>query len=273
MVRHRAFLAPAVIAVALAAFAARAQAIETGQVLPELTLRGIDGGAFPLVERASGATALVFFKTPHERSRETLDVMARCQRQLAGKPVRWVGVVPADSVAADVKVAVAASGMSLAVLVDDGDALYARLAMRMHPGIAVVDRTRKLVAFEAFHPVDFCEVVVARLRRALGEISDEEVARALSPKKSELPGHDPMGVAKRHVLFGRKLLEAKAYAQAHDNARKALAIAPVPGAWALEGQIFAAEGKCVEATRAFDAALKVDPADAAALAGKRGCGP
>jgi tetratricopeptide (TPR) repeat protein len=267
-----ALLPTAAILAGVAAPAARAEAVETGQVLAEATLRTVDGRAAPLLERGAGATALVFFKAPHGRSEEALRLMAGCQGRLAGRPVRWVGVVPSDSVAAEVQAAVASSGVRLTVLVDEGDRLYAGLGMRMHPAVAVVDRTRRLVAFEPYHPVDYCGVVAARVRRALGEISDEEVSRALAPAPSQLPGQDPAGVARRHVSFGRKLLEAKAYAQAHENARKALEIAPVAAAWALEGEIFAAEGRCEDAARAFAAARKVDPRGAAAPAGAAPCG-
>jgi hypothetical protein len=270
---HRAFLAPVAILAAAAAVAARAEAVETGQLVPEVTLRQFDGGAAPLVDRTAGATAVVFFKTDQERSLETLKIMARCQPQLAGKPVRWVGVVPGDTPAAAARGAVEASGMKVPVLVDDSDALYAKLGIRMHPGIAIVDRGRRLVAYEPFHEVDYCGIVVARIRRVLGEISDAEVAKALAPATSQLPGGDDRsGVATRHVSFGRKLLAAKAYAQAHENARKAMAIAPSPAAWTLEGQIFAAEGKCAEALKAFESALVLDPKDAAAAQGKQGCG-
>jgi tetratricopeptide (TPR) repeat protein len=141
----------------------------------------------------------------------------------------------------------------------------------MHPGIAIVDRSRTLAAYEPFQQLDYCPVVVARLRRALGEITDAEVAKALAPATSALPGDDPGGVAKRHLSFGRKLLAAKAYALAHDNARKAAAIAPSAAAWTLEGEIFAAEGKCADAAKAFDAALTLAPGDPAATNGKQGC--
>jgi tetratricopeptide (TPR) repeat protein len=272
MYGHRAFLAPAAILAALSAFAARPAQTETGRVLAEATLRRIDGGAAPLVDRASGATALIFFKPGQERSLETLRLMARCQPMLAGRPVRWVGIVPGDTDPAEARAAVEASGAPLAVLVDEGDALYGKLGMRMHPAVGVVDRARRLVAFEPFHQTDYCGIVMARLRRALGEISDEEVARALAPAESALPGADPAGVARRHLSFARKLLEARAYAQAHESTRKALTIAPLPAAWTLEGRIFAAEGRCADAVAAFDAALRMDPRDADAVAGKQGCG-
>ncbi len=267
----RAVLAPFAVLAALTTLAARVEAVETGQVVAETTLETVDGGKAPLVDPGYGATAIVFFRTQQERSQETLRMMARCQPQLAGKPVRWVGVVPGDTPPAEAKASVVASGMNLPVLLDEGDAVYAWLAIRMHPGIAVVDRGRRVVAYEPYHQVDYCGIVVARIRRALGEISDVDVANAIAPPSSHLPGDDPAGVAGRHLSFGRKLLAAKAYAQAHENARKAVAISPSPAGWCLEGEVFAAEGKCADAKKAFDAALALDPDDAAAATGKQDC--
>jgi Tfp pilus assembly protein PilF len=96
---------------------------------------------------------------------------------------------------------------------------------------------------------------------------------ALAPPGSQLPGEDPAGVAARHVKFGRKLLAAGSIAMAHDHARRSLEIAPSAAAWVLEGDAFKAEGSCAKALPAYDAALKLDGADAAALAGRRACAP
>ena len=268
---QRAVLVPFAVLAALGAVAARAEAVDTGQLVPEATLKTVDGGSGPLVERGSAATAILFFRAEQERSLDTLRTMAQCQPQLAGKPVRWVGVVPGDTVPADAKAAVVASRMKLPVLVDAGDAIYAALGVRMHPGIAIVDRARRLVAYEPYHQVDYCGIVVARVRRALGEISEAEVAKAVEPAKSALPGDDPTGVARRNVSFGRKLLGAKAFAAAHESARKAILTAPLAAAWTLEGEVFAAEGKCPDALKAFDRALVLDPNDAAASSGKQAC--
>ena len=267
----RARLAAATLLWTASAIGASAQAVETGQVVPDLTLKRIDGGTAPIVERASGATALVFFRAQHDRSQDTLRMLAACQPRLAGKPVRFVGLVPADS-ADGAKASLAASGAKLQVLVDEGDEVYSSLGVRMHPGIAIVDRSRRVMAFEPYHDVDFCEIVVARIRRVLGEIDDAAVAKELSPPPSKLPGGDDhAGVARRHVAFGRKLLASKSYAQAHENARKAIQIAPSPEAWTLEGDVFVAEGKCPDAAKAYDAALALDPKVAGAATGKQSC--
>jgi tetratricopeptide (TPR) repeat protein len=266
----RAMLVPVAVLAAIAASGARAQAGETGQVLPDVSLTRVDGGTAPLVDGAAAATALVFFRAGQERSEETLRMLAGCESRLAGKPARIVGVVPADS-AEGAKAALAASKAKLTVLVDPGDVVYAAAGVRTHPVVVVVDRARRVLAFEPYHQVGYCDAVVARVRRALGEIGDAEVAQALAPAPSALP-EEPGGVARRHVSLGRKLLDAKVYAPAHDNARKAIAVAPTADAWRLEGDIFAAEGRCGEADRAFDAALALDPNDAAAAKARQACG-
>jgi hypothetical protein len=255
------------------AISANAEAFETGKPVPEVVLKQVAGGTAPVVDRTVSVNVLVFFRSPHERSDDTLKMLAGCQPKLAGKPVRFVGLVPADSAEA-AKASVAASGAKLPVLVDEGDAVYAALGVRLHPGIAIADKTRNVVAFEPYHNVDFCEIVVARIRRALGEITDADVEAALAPKASQLPGGDDHGgVAHRHVAFGKKLLAAKSFAPAHDEVRKALKVAPSADAWRLEGEIFAAEGKCPDAVKAFDSALALDPKDAGAAAGRKSCAP
>jgi hypothetical protein len=263
-------VAPLVTVAAFTALAARAEAVETGQVLEDQRLKQLDGTLAPLFDRAP-VTVVLFFRTQHERSLEALKGIAVSQAQLAGKPVRWVGVVPGDTVLAEAKADVAASGAKLTVLVDEADALYSKLGIRMHPGIGIFDKGRKLVVYEPFHSVDYVVILTARIRRVLGEIGDAELAVAVAPPQSTMPGDDVGGVAKRHVSFGRKLLAGKAYAAAHENARKAVAQSPSAAAWTLEGDIFAAEGKLADAAKAYDAALALEPAFAAALAGKQAC--
>jgi len=239
-------------------------------VLDAVTLKGLDGQASPLFD-GGGTTVVVFFRGAHERSVETLKVVKGAQATLAGKRVRWVGLVPGASPADEIRSALTAGGAALPVLLDAGDALYSKLGIRVHPAIAVVDGARRVAAIEPFHPVGFEDAVCARVRRALGEISDAEVEKALAPPESQLPGDDKVGVARRHVSFGRKLLLSKSFGAAHENARKSLEIAPTAAGWRLEGDIFAAEGKCGEAMAAFEAALALDPNDSAARTGRERC--
>lgn len=270
--RHSFFRAvPVALSLSLALGAGGARGVEVGRVLEDMALRRADGGGpAALFERGATATVAVFFRPEQDRSRETLGEVARCETARA-KGVRWLAVASGGTAPDAMPDAVAAAGQALTVVLDDGDALYARVGVRTLPAIVILDRDRRVASFEPYHPVGLCANVTARVRHALGEIDDAAVARAVSPPTSEMPGVNPLGVAARHVSFGRKLLAAGSLKQAHDSARKSLEIAPSAAAWSLEGEIFNAEGRCDDARRSFDAALALDPRDAAALAGREGC--
>ncbi len=54
--------------------------------------------------------------------------------------------------------------------------------------------------------------------------------------------------------------------------QKAIGLSPSGAAWALRGQILAVQGRCPDALRAFDEAMKLEPGSAVALEGRKGCG-
>lgn len=272
MVHRRAITGLAAALLAAAAPAGAGEEPAAGRLVPDAPLAVAQGGVARPVEPRSALTALVFLRAGQDRSVELLRTLASCRGRLAAEPVRLVGVVPPDSVAAAPALAQAA-GIDLPLLVDADDALYAAAGVRTHPTVVLVDRARRVVVVEPFHQVDLCDVIVARIQRALGEIGDAEVGRALAPAATRLPGDgEPPAVAHRHVALARRLLAARSYPGAHESVRKALALAPSAEAWRVEGEIFAAEGSCPEALRAFDRALALDPADPGAAAGRRGCG-
>lgn len=248
----------------------RADAVH-GRELPDVTLPVAQGGSARALDGTAAVTALVFFRDGNERSVDTLRMLASCRSRVARDPVRLVGVVPPDSAAAAVALATS-SGLDLPVLVDTAEALYAAAGLRTLPAIVLVDRARRVVAAEPFHQVDYCDVFVARVQQALGKLTDVEVAKALAPEATRLPGANaPAEVAQRHVSLARRLLATRSFEQAHLNVRKALALAPSAEAWRVEGEVFAAEGQCAAAVRAFESALTLDPEDAGASAGRRAC--
>jgi hypothetical protein len=258
------------VACAGAALSQPARAEVSGATVDDVRLKTLDGGVAPLVERASAATVVLFFRPGHDRSVDALRALGGCQGGLSRKPVRLVGVVSGGDPAADVRAAVASAQVKLPVLLDEGDALYAGLGVRAHPSVFVVDRARRVVATEPYRQVGLCDAVRARVQLALGEISGAQAAQVLSPEQSRLP-ESPADVAPRHVKLGRKLLASGAVAAAHENARKSLAIQPSAAAWALEGDAFKAEGSCAKALEAYDAALRLDGSEPAALAGRKAC--
>ncbi len=262
------------LAVALAWHpAVAAGELQVGDPVQNEDLLTLDGGKASLLGKKSLANVFVFVRPGQERSADTLRQMAGCEKDLAGKPVYWVAVVSDTYPAEEVRTMVRDAGVRMPVLVDRGDALYSRLGVRLHPVVGLADSKHRLVAWQPYTRLNYCEAIKARIRFLLGEIGEAELARVLDPPKATMPGADPSKVGMRDVNLGRRQLEMKFHDKALASARKALERdAGLAAAHALMGEVHAAQGDCAAALKAFDQALALDPADAHALAGRKACG-
>lgn len=254
----------------LAALPPLAQArAEPGATLQNVELRTISGGKASLLSAKARANVFVFFRTGQDRSADALKQMAACEKELAGKPIYWAAVVSSSEPAADVLAFVAQSGIKMPVLVDEGDILYDRLGVRLHPMVGIADGKFVLAAMEPYRQIEYCDVIKTRIKMLLGEATSADLAKVTDPEKTPLPGADPMKKAQRDVNMARRLYEIGQYKDAVKFAGKALEIAPVAHAFTVMGQAYAKLGKCAEATRAFDQAVKLDPKEAELAAPSR----
>jgi tetratricopeptide (TPR) repeat protein len=244
--------------------------VQIGDVVQDVQLETLDGGKDRLLSKGAKANVFVFFRPEQERSVDTLRDLATCEKEFAAKPVRFVGIVSDSWPRDEVKALVKDTGVKMTVLVDKGDELYGALGIRLHPVIGMVDQKGKLAAFEPFRQINYCERVKIRVRWLLGEVSEAEIAKVDEPEKSPLP-HSDEGVAKRHLNFARMLHKIGQDDKALEEIEKGLAVAPSAALHAMQGEILASKGKCPEAVRAFDAALKIEPANAVATEGRKGC--
>lgn len=244
---------------------------EAGTQLENAELRTLAGGKGRLLSTKVKANVFVFFRPNQERSLDALKQMAACERELAGKSIHWAAVVSSSEAAADVQAMVKESGIAMPVLVDEGDVLYDKLGIRLHPMVAIADGKLKLVAIEPYRQIDYCEVIKTRIKVLLGEAEQADLDKILSPDRSPLPGADPMKKAMRDVNMARRLLEIGQFAESVKFAQKALELAPVAEAFTVMGRSYAKLGKCPEAERALEQALKLDPKDADAAAARGTC--
>jgi tetratricopeptide (TPR) repeat protein len=229
----------------------------------------LDGGKAQVLGNVE-ADVLVFFRPNQERSLGALRELAQCQKEFAGKSVRWAAIVSSSAPAASVADMMRETGFDAAVLVDRGDALYGSLGLALHPVLVVVGRDHKLAAFEPFRSVDFCALVSVRIRHLLREISDDELNRALDPPRAAEGGNGQ--VARRYRAFAAALFKDKNYDKALENVRKSLDRDPLlAAAHALLGEILLAQGNCADAIPAFNKALAIDPASASAKEGLERC--
>ncbi len=244
--------------------------IQVGDPVQDAELRTIDGRKEHLLGKGALANVFIFFRPEQDRSLDTLKDMASCEKEFAAKAVRWVGVVSDSWSPEVVKAFVKDAGTRMPVLIDEGDALYGKLGIRLHPVIGIVDGKGKLAAFEPFRQINYCERIRVRIKLLLGEATEADVARVDSPERATTRTDD--GVAKRHVNFARTLHQIKQDDKALEELRKSFAVAPSVLAYVLEGQILAGQGKCADALRSFDAALKIEPGNTVAQDGRKSCG-
>ncbi len=237
---------------------------DSGTLIDNVELRTLAGGREKLLSSKAKANVFVFFRPNQERSLDALKQMAVCEKELAGKSIHWAAIVSSSETAEDVQAVVKQSGIQMPVLFDDGDVLYDRLGVRLHPMVGIADGKGTLQALEPYRQIDYCETIKTRIRVLLGEATLAQLDKVINPDPSPLPGADPMKKAMRDVNMARRLFEIGQYDKSLEFAQRALVIAPVAHAYSVMGQSYAKLGKCAEATKAFSEAQKLDPKEAEA---------
>jgi tetratricopeptide (TPR) repeat protein len=233
-----------------------------GALVKNVSLPALSGGPQPLLSDTN-VSVFIFIKPGLEHSNRATAEIAQCQKEMADKPVHWCAIVSDRVPRADVEAEVRATGLAMPVLIDQGDALYGKFGVVLHPVVGITDANRRLVAYQPFAEVNYSNFIRAQVRHALKEISDEELAAALQP--SPVPWGGDASVAHRYFRLAEKQFQSTNYDQALANIQRSLDKGPSAAAYSLQGRILAAQGRPAEARSAFEAALKLDPQDSAAL--------
>jgi hypothetical protein len=263
----RAVPLPCLALAAALALPACAAALETGEPLDDRELPTLAGGKAHLVQ-AGVVNVLVFVRPGHGHCLDTLRDFASREGRPAG--TRWAAVVPGDVPLAETRAQLAGTGIRMPVLLDPGDAVYGRLALKLHPTVVVVDRQGRLAAVEPYREVNYGDRLEARLRFTLGELTEAQLAEAIDPPAAET--RSDSGMARSNLRFAQQLLELGQLDQALATAQRGLALEPSAQGYLLQGRILARQGKCPEAARAFDMALRLEPGNAQAAGEKAKCG-
>jgi tetratricopeptide (TPR) repeat protein len=245
--------------------------VALGEVVPSPELPALGGGRHALLSSGALANVFVFFRPQQDHSLDALKAVASCEKEFSGKPVHFVAVVSSSWSPEEVRRMVVEAGIQMPVLVDEDDALYGRLGVRLHPVIGVANERFELLAYEPFRKINYCDRMRAKIRFALHEIDRSEMERAEAPARALFPNEMKGAIANRHVRMGEGFLRMKQYDKAAAEARHVLATEPLHvTAHLLLGDALAAQGKCAEARKEYDSAQKLDPKLEQAVSGRRG---
>lgn len=234
--------------------------LAVGDVVKNRRMPTLDGRSEMLLGPAR-ANVFVFFRAGQDHSAEALAQMATLEAELAGKPVRFVGIASAGDPRDELRAMVKEAGVRMPVLLDEGDALYGELGVSLHPSIGIADGGQRLAAYQPFRKVNFLDLTRARVQRVLGEIGEAQLAAVLEPPAA------PVAVQRAHARasLSRKLLAAGAVDAAVESARRGIELDPSYGpAHAALSEALARSGKCAEAERAAAEARRLGTATAPA---------
>lgn len=227
-----------------------------GSPIADRAMVNLDGKRASLLAPGK-VTVFVFVRTGQDYSEIALRQLAALERELAGKPVRFVAVVSDGEVPAEVQQLARDTGIRMPVLVDRGDAFYGELGVAMYPSAGIVQRDGRLAAFQPFRKVNYLDALRGRVQVALGELDEAGLAKVLDPGIPEKTGS---GRAHARVTLGRALLAAGNVEQAIESARAAIALEPGRAdAHQLLSAALAKAGQCGEAEREAALARQLAP--------------
>lgn len=264
------WLRTAALATILGAPVAAFSSAAVGTKITNRQLPVLGGGEGPLLGGDEARVSVfVFLRPDQEHSRQVLRGLAEVEEEMAARPVHWAAVVSSRFPAIDVATAVADAGIAMPVLIDREDALYGELGAALHPVLGMTDADHVLVAYQPFRKIHFKELLRARIRHQLGEISDAELAAVENPAPAAAAGGDP---ARRHLRLARMLLVSGRLDKALEAVARSLEADPESAeAHALRGSILASQDDCAAALEAFAEALRLDPEESTAREGEKTC--
>jgi tetratricopeptide (TPR) repeat protein len=267
------------VAVASVVIAAASTVPAEGQAFTNLPLGGtirnrsfptLDGKRVDLIGSAK-ANVFVFFRPGQDHSLQTLSQLAALEKELVGKPVRFVAVTSDSYDRGEVAAVARDAGIRMPILIDAGDALYGELGVALHPVVGITDARGKLLAYQHFLKINMLDVVRGRIQVALGELGEEQMALLVNPPAARIALGNRAG-AKSRFLLARALLSRGNFEKAIENARAGVALdatfAPVH---AILARALSASGLCAEAEHELAEALRLDANDPTAHEAAASC--
>jgi tetratricopeptide (TPR) repeat protein len=244
--------------------------LAVGDPVENVQLPTLDGGTLPLLGSDAEVHVFGFFRVGQPNSLDALRELARVEAELREKSIHWVIIVSGRYEERKVHELVAEAGLELPVALDRGDALYGHFGVILHPVVGIVGGGHTLRAYEPFSRINYGVRIKARIRHALGELSDGELTVALDPPPTRQG--DDSAVARRNLHLAEKLHAAGKAEKALARLGICIELDPtLAAAHALIGAILEEQGDCPGALDSYERALSLDSGDPLAREGRARC--
>ncbi len=195
--------------------------------VPKWNVQNLDNESISLLDEAN-ITVLVFFRPDQNYSRLVLSQLEDCRAGLSQLPVRLLGVVSDHYSQSAIKKALNSSESELEVIIDRGSRLAAKIGVKVHPLLAIVDRNHTLTKKQTISKANMCVPLTKRVQFALGGMSVEALEQTLVSPKLEID--EQSALVARYIGLATLLLKGKNYKKAQEAIGLALKHDPSSGA-------------------------------------------
>jgi len=191
--------------------------------------------------RKGEVTVLAFFKPDQDYSAMALRQIEQCGEHFPRDKARIVGVVRSSYSAGATQQALAAAGLGIDVIADEGSEIEITYGIKAHPFFVLIDERGRMVGRQAISKANLCLPLIQRVLYARGEITKAELEQAIQPQ--QIVVSEDQATADRYLGLATVLLKSRRYADAQEMTEIALSHDPASGAaHALLRAIRGAEG-------------------------------
>lgn len=236
--------------------------VVSGEPPPAFTLRGLDGAEHSSADILPGkVTVIVFWATWSPRSLEVLTDLATLAGELQGESFQAVAINaehPEITRGDQEKIKELTAGSSALILLDDGLKSFSEYGTMALPSMLVTDKAGKVVFSMAGYPTTMRTDLPDAVKRALGLITEEEVA--------VVEEYVPKNRALMYYNMGKRLYEKGQEEKAEKQLLDSVERDPeYVKSRLLLGIIYKKTGRPDEALEQFQKVKELDPRDQEAV--------
>jgi len=257
-----------IISLLLIAAPTNAISISLGEQAPDFNLRSASGEPVASSEFKGKTLVLIFWRTGQSRSVMALKEAAEIMRDYEKKGVSVIGVIEEAESLEEAQKVFEDNKISYPLLIDDRQA-YSDFGIRVFPTTVIIDKDGLLAYDIPSHPLTYKIKLEGYVRKLIGEIDEDQLKTALSPKKEKKD--DALLESERKYNLAMNFVQMRMMDQAVAAAKESVAVKPdVAKSHILLGFLYLNTDDADNALMAFEKALELEPDSNDAKTGKGG---